>query len=257
MGKRPKKKIVLFLVEGKSDRELLQAAISSLYERINDEIVVYFPLICDDNLEKGGDVTSEFGAKPSNIESRIYDRFLRNFFDREKIMPKDIIEVIQIIDTDGVFIPESSIEENPNPLGLPGFYYANDRIITENPQYAIDRNRRKSENVKYLVSLDKIKIKQKSVKYGVYYFSCNLDHYFHQDPNLPYNEKRRLAELLASYYADDVDGFVKLICNDEFASRHEDYRESWAYIMDELHSLSCHTNLNLLLNRLVAERECS
>ncbi len=37
MGKRPKRKIVLFLVEGKSDREALQLAISELYA-INEQI---------------------------------------------------------------------------------------------------------------------------------------------------------------------------------------------------------------------------
>lgn len=38
MGKRPKRKIVLFLVEGKSDREALQLAIPELYDEIDEEI---------------------------------------------------------------------------------------------------------------------------------------------------------------------------------------------------------------------------
>ena len=38
MGKRPKRKIVLFLVEGKSDREALQLAIPELYDEIDAEI---------------------------------------------------------------------------------------------------------------------------------------------------------------------------------------------------------------------------
>lgn len=41
MGKRPKRKIVLFLVEGKSDREALKLAISELYEQIDDDIEVF------------------------------------------------------------------------------------------------------------------------------------------------------------------------------------------------------------------------
>lgn len=45
MGKRPKRKIVLFLVEGKSDREALKLAIPELYDQIDEDIEVYFPVI--------------------------------------------------------------------------------------------------------------------------------------------------------------------------------------------------------------------
>lgn len=42
MGKRPKRQIVLFLVEGKSDRKALQLAIPELYDRIDENIEVFF-----------------------------------------------------------------------------------------------------------------------------------------------------------------------------------------------------------------------
>ena len=58
MGKRPKRKIVLFLVEGKSDREALQLAIPELYDEIDEDIEVYFPIIRKEEEEKGGDITS-------------------------------------------------------------------------------------------------------------------------------------------------------------------------------------------------------
>lgn len=41
MGKRPKRQIVLFLVEGKSDREALQLAIPELYDQIDENIEVF------------------------------------------------------------------------------------------------------------------------------------------------------------------------------------------------------------------------
>ena len=40
MGKRPKRKIALFLVEGKSDREALKLAIPELYDQIDEDIEV-------------------------------------------------------------------------------------------------------------------------------------------------------------------------------------------------------------------------
>ena len=40
MGKRPKRKIVLFLVEGKSDREALKLDIPALYDQIGEDMGV-------------------------------------------------------------------------------------------------------------------------------------------------------------------------------------------------------------------------
>lgn len=93
MGKRPKRQIVLFLVEGKSDRKALQLAIPELYDRIDENIEVFFPTMVEDEEEKGGDITSKIQVWPRNIEEKIYELFLKNFFDEQKIMPKDITEV--------------------------------------------------------------------------------------------------------------------------------------------------------------------
>lgn len=100
MGKRPKRQIVLFLVEGKSDRKALQLAIPELYDRIDENIEVFFPTMVEDEEEKGGDITSKIQVWPRNIEEKIYELFLKNFFDEQKIMPKDITEIVQIVDMD-------------------------------------------------------------------------------------------------------------------------------------------------------------
>ena len=47
----------------------------------------------EDEEEKGGDITSKIQVWPRNIEEKIYELFLKNFFDEQKIMPKDITEV--------------------------------------------------------------------------------------------------------------------------------------------------------------------
>ena len=51
MGNRPKRKVVLVLVEGKSDREALGQAISALYDQIDPEIQVYFQIMRKDKEE--------------------------------------------------------------------------------------------------------------------------------------------------------------------------------------------------------------
>lgn len=259
-GKRPKKKIVLFLVEGKSDREALMPVLSELYDRIDSNIQVYFPILRQDDEERGGDITSHFKSKPANIEKRIYEGFLEQFFDQEKIMPKDVHEVIQLVDTDGVYISDDAIvfEEDSQTDGQ--YYYDCNRILVPRAcdvEYARDRNHRKRENLDYLVSLDTIKVKQKSVPYSIYYFSSNLDHFLHHNANMDPYDKRMAAGAFAGNYLNEDDGadqFVKLICGDPDVCTGQTYQESWAFIREEgFHSLERHSNLNILLERLMEE----
>lgn len=106
MGKRPKRQIVLFLVEGKSDREALQLAIPELYDQIDGNMEVFFPVMIEDEEEKGGDITSKIKVWPRNIEEKIYEFFLKDFFNEQKILPKDIAEIVQIIDMDGAYVSD-------------------------------------------------------------------------------------------------------------------------------------------------------
>ena len=264
MGKRPKRKIVLFLVEGKSDREALQLAIPELYDEIDENIEVYFPIIRKEEEEKGGDITStnyvnkqgkRYWVHPSNIEEAIYELFLDDFFDKEKIFPKDISEIIQIVDTDGAYIPDecvvldSSLSEEDSP------FYKDDKIACLDVDKIIKRNEQKSENLDYLSSCKTIKVKQKTVPYSVYYVSCNLDHYLHQSANLDYRMKRSLADTFARTYIGDVEGFMKEISDDPGAVKGMTYDESWNYIKEDKNSLHRHTNLNLLFEKLLAKAE--
>ena len=115
---RPKKKVVLFLVEGASDQESLFVPISKLYHEIDPEILVRFQIMHDrdrNNRGKfytGGDITSKFGINTGNIEDEINDLFLCPFFSSNYIFPKDVTEVIQIVDMDGAFIPSEAVIED-------------------------------------------------------------------------------------------------------------------------------------------------
>ena len=251
MGKRPKRKVVLFLVEGKSDRAALQIAIPQLFDRIDSSYEVFFPSIREDSIEVGGDITSRIGVHPRNIEENIYNLFLRHFFDEEKILPKDIVEIIQIVDTDGVYIPDECIIEEKNPTGASKPFYDIQYIKTLSPQHIIKRNECKRENLDYLSSLDTIKVKQKAVKYSVYYFSSNLDHYLHENANLASQEKYICADGFAIKYIDNTEEFISFLEDAELSTL--DYSESWKYIKEDTNSLKRHTNIGLMFKRLVAE----
>ena len=157
MGKRPKRKIVLFLVEGKSDREALQIAISELQERIDDNIEVFFPIIREDEEERGGDITTSlytdkrnktWWVSPKNIEEAIYLLFLEDFFDEMKIMPKDISEIIQVVDLDGAYIPDDCILFDPGLTEEESPLYTDTSINCVDVEKIVRRNKQKRENEK-------------------------------------------------------------------------------------------------------------
>jgi len=259
MGKRPKRQIILFLVEGKSDREALKIAISEMYEQINEDIEVFFPVIHDEQKEKGGDITSSFyksngkreWVTPENIEEEIYSQFLCDFFDKEKILPKDVSEIIQIVDADGAFIPDDKVRTDHKLGRDKSPFYGLEEITCISEEAIQKRNTQKKANLDYLSKLTSIKVKQKTIKYSIYYFSCNLDHFFHHDANESYRKKINLARQFAYDYIGDAEGFVKFIARDEDAVREGGYDGSWEYVKQGTNSLHRHTNFNLLLEKLL------
>ena len=69
---RPKRKYILFLVEGYTDINTLSAGILNLYEKYSDqkEYEIKFCTLDEDD-EGGGDITSKYGIEPDNIEKMI------------------------------------------------------------------------------------------------------------------------------------------------------------------------------------------
>ena len=262
MGKRPKKKIVLFLVEGKSDREALQIAISKLYEKFDENTRVEFSTIYHKDTEKrGGDITTtkytdKRGKKkwvsPENIEDAIYLLFLEKFFDEKKIMPKDISEVIQIVDLDGAYVPDdcilldSKLSEDDAP------FYTNSSINCLDVEKMVLRNKYKRENLNDLCARTTIKIKTQTKPYSIYFFSSNLDHFLHHKANLDNRQKVALADTFSNGFIvdEDVEGFVRFFTEDPDAITGLTYDESWAFIKSGTNSLARHTNFNILLNKL-------
>ena len=53
---RPKRKVILFLVEGWSEVTLLKPLMLALYDSIDPEIQVFFSIIEEDGVNCGGDI---------------------------------------------------------------------------------------------------------------------------------------------------------------------------------------------------------
>lgn len=58
-GQRPKRKVVLILVEGQSEINALKPVLSAFYDSIDEDIEVFFPTIVEDECDVRGDITSK------------------------------------------------------------------------------------------------------------------------------------------------------------------------------------------------------
>lgn len=242
---RPTKKVILFIVEGNSDRQSLERPIQNFLQNIDKEIEATF-------LVAKGDITSDSRISPENIEDKLNRYYFQPFFSaNEFYYPKDIIEVVQICDLDGTFIPDNYCREfDANHSIEDGFLYDPPYIYGESQQSVIDRNRRKAENIKHLLSLNSIKVKSKKRPYSVYFFSSNIDHYLHNKLNLSAREKILVADSFADKCDDEPEWFIKQMHQPSLAIENMSNIESWEYIMKNCNSIERHTNFNLYLDRL-------
>jgi hypothetical protein len=269
---RPKKKIILFLIEGKTEVISLANSISDLYEKRfpNDGYKVFF---CQMNPEyqksesvydiEGGDITSRHGVYPDKIEGLISKLFIQPFLEKNHgIYPKDICEIIQVVDLDGAFIDDSQIRLLEEGVTDRNIIYSDTAIYSKNISSIIERNHHKRDNIRKLVSMDEIQIShnngknRKKVKYSIFFFSSNMDHYIHGDANLSPREKVNLATRFSTETYDNNDLFYNRIAENPGALKGMSYTDSWEYVFNNGGiSLLPHSNLNILLSDLVGKAE--
>jgi len=230
-----RKKVLFVIVEGPSD----DTALGVIFNRLFDKDAVHIEIM-------HGDITSDFSIKPNEIASKIGD-IVRRYADSSSLTQKDFQQVIHIVDTDGAFIPESSIIKNDDAIKPT---YCLTEIHTSKPEQLVLRNTHKQVVLNRISTLKKVWV---SVPYRAYYMSCNLDHVLHDVMNCTDEDKENNAYAFAEKYKDDIDGFLSFISDSDF-SRVDGYHESWEYIKKDLHSLERNTNLGLCFEKMRNER---
>lgn len=222
-----RKKILFVIVEGPSD----ETALGVLFNRLFDRNSVYVHIW-------HGDVTSDMKSAPSNIVSKVGNA-VKSYANSHHYGKKDFSEIIHIIDTDGVFIPEDHVIED---LSLTGHLYSEASILTPYRERILERNRLKKSNIERLLSCKAIW----SIPYSLYYMSSNLEHVLYDVLNCTDEEKENYAYQFAKKYQNDIVGFLHYIAESDFSVM-DGYKESWMFIQQKLHSLERHTNLGLKL----------
>ena len=193
-----------------------------------------------------GDITTRKGVRSDNIVAKIGDE-VRAYAKSQHYSSKDFKQIIHIVDTDGAYIPDEKIISAP---GADSISYESDGIHTPDQQGIIERNKQKTGNLYRLRGTGQIW----KVPYRVYYMSCNLDHVLHNKRNSTDEEKENDAYAFAKKYKNDVVAFMNYMCESDFSVK-GDFKDSWEFIEQDMHSIERYTNLPICLESEMQEKE--
>ncbi len=225
------KKIILLLVEGPTDED----ALALVYSKLVREHDLEFDVLHTD-ITAGEDMTVKY------IESRIQKEVTEYLRKHPYIEKGDILKVVQIIDTDGAFIPASQVLQSETGKTE----YFETHIAARNKDRLIRRNISKRQIVYHLMRSGAVS----EFPYEIYYFSRNLEHVLHDIPDaLDDDRKEDLAYENAMRYKDQPKEFLKFLYESSFHVPGT-YEETWKFIMENTNSLRRYSNMAVFFERL-------
>ncbi|MBU3184714.1 hypothetical protein [Clostridium estertheticum] len=224
------KKIVLFIVEGVTDRNSFALVLSKIIEK---DKIVRFKVI-------HGDITTQNGVSASNIYAKITD-YIKEFISSDMYKKSDISNVIHLVDTDGAFINDEQVLQKDTNGSIE---YNTQNIYAKNTDNIKKRNKQKSQILSKLATTNMV---YANLSYRVYFFSSNLEHVIHNIQVVNDDDKRRFAEKFEDEFITNPISFIEFMNNPEFAINAE-YKDTWEFIKKDTNSLKRFTNFNLYLN---------
>lgn len=224
-------KIILFLVEGPTDEDTL----ALIYSKIVEEHNIQFEVLHTD-------ITADEGMTVKYIENRI-KKAVEAYLQKNSFIKKsDILKVVQIIDTDGAFVPSTFVKQSDTG----STEYFDTYISAKNKDRLIRRNISKRSIVYNLAHSDDIA----GFPYEIYYFSRNLEHVLHNiETDLTDNEKEDLAFDTADKYSEAPKDFLKLLYKEDFHVAGT-YKDTWGFIMENGNSLKRYSNMSVFFEKL-------
>lgn len=235
---RKSRKVCLFVVEGMADKTSLALPLQNLFRHFFDPAHVEFDIM-------NGDITADYRTKPDTIIGQLGSH-IKKHLDKKKLKFDDLIQIILVVDTDGAFIPDDHVIVGARAYRKYPFYL-DDSIITANSeeQEKIQvRNHRKVSNLKRIISLPKVRKRP----FCVYYFSCNMDHVFHNDANLDDDHKVSMAENIEDKFRGNYKGFIDYLRHSFPKGVECSYDYSWSFIEQGTNSLKRNSNFVLFLD---------
>lgn len=219
------KKVVIFIVEGQTDKRTLEKIFKKIYRNKNIHYEV-----------TDGDITTNDKININNVENEIFN-LINAYLKDQKLKVSDVWQRVHIFDMDGAYIPDDNIIEGSSSK----FVYSTTNISCNNIEKVKERNSKKRTIMDYLLKVSTIR----NIPYKCYYLSSNLEHALYDKLNLSEEEKRDYADDSYDMFLDKEILFVEFLNKVVVNGVPDSFPSSWRYIKEELHSLERHTNLNL------------
>ena len=235
MNKYGKKGVVLFIVEGISDKIALGLLLSRLVCSDNTQFAVMHGDCLNRSVERA--VAAIVECVKATMQKYSYKR-------------SDFVQIIHIVDTDGSFIPDNKVIGRQKS----GVEYFTDKIETGELSETLSRHHRRRAAAEYLSKTDRIS----RIPYDIYFMSRNLEHVTQgEEGHVASGHKVSFAESFADRFSDDPYGFMELLYKENVAAK-GDYDASWREIMQGTNSLKRKSNINFFLesyyNELYSEK---
>lgn len=220
------KKVVAFIVEGPSDESALGTIMKEYFSSNEVQFVVVH-----------GDITLKDYVSVDSILVKINDR-IEGIKSKYRYYQEDFIKIIHIADMDGVYIPDTNVQE----ADVQEVQYYEDHIDTKNVNAIIKRNKRKRGILYKLRKTAKVN----GIPYRIYFNSCNLEHVLYQKlKDFTDEDKQILSDDFADRYDGKVDEFIEFI-SDPAVAVPGTYQKTWDYIEKDKNSLNRYSNMHLI-----------
>ena len=183
-----------------------------------------------------------------------------------KRLPSDLIKIVHLVDTDGCGIdPANIIEEDRQDKYFDTTQY---KVPIGRKSCIEQRNTNKIQVLKKLIKTTQFLFDEidddtgdalrTPIPYEIYYFSCNMEHVAHSNPNIGNNPERIIAVKEKTAAAREFSMrfcgspnekklFIDLL--DEVGVG-IDYHNSWTYILKKRNALERKSNFNVFFARL-------
>ena len=229
------KKVVIFIVEGPSEKKALEAIISEII--ISDEIVFEVTY---------GDVTSNITKVDTNLIIPQLIEIITKTLNMRRFHVNDISEIVLLTDTDGTYIKDDNIKEVETDKVI----YEERHIKTLDKNRIVLRNYVKANILNKLSAEKTIGVRKTAIPFMIFYMSCNLDHVLYNERNLADNLKNQKAEEFSFSYDGNEKEFITFL-EEHMIDKNDNYELSWDKIKLKNNSLLRYSNLWLYLKEYI------
>lgn len=251
--------MILLLAEGATDISTLAPALTSYFASRNGRFASAEPFRCDVTaLRLFPDSARNSGILPPYDDAKqIVDSFVRWHVRESSFSPREYMQIVQLIDLDGAFIPADRVIEQSD---LQRLEYEQDRILAPDRRWLIAVHDEKKRQVHALLGKHHVTLSRGlTIPYQLFFMSRNLEHALSGlGENLDSEQKADIAAVRGLAYGQNpnllMNDLLRLYAmNIPQGQSAPDLKGTWDWVMTGVHSLERNSNL-ILLPKLVRMR---